>query len=112
MRDAPSIDIIHWLLEAGAEVHAFDPEARQTARRAMPEAAIAYCDDAFTAAKNADAVVVVTEWKEFRQLNLLRLREVMRGTVLVDGRNLYEPKEMARLGFRYHGIGRPQPAQS
>ncbi|HEV2239366.1 MAG TPA: UDP-glucose/GDP-mannose dehydrogenase family protein [Ktedonobacterales bacterium] len=112
MRDAPSIDIIHWLLEDGAEVRAFDPEARHTAKRAMPEAAIAYCDDAFAAATDADAVVVVTEWREFRQLNLLRLREVMRGTVLVDGRNLYEPKEMARLGFRYHGIGRPHPAQS
>jgi UDPglucose 6-dehydrogenase len=112
MRDAPSIDIIKWLLDEGAHVRAYDPEASQTARRAMPNVAISYCDDAFAAAKEADAVVVVTEWKEFRQLNLLRLREVMRGAVLVDGRNLYEPKEMARLGYRYHGIGRPHPARS
>jgi UDPglucose 6-dehydrogenase len=108
MRDAPSIDVIRWLLEDGAIVRAYDPEAEQTARHAMPDAPVAYCDDAFGAARDADAVVVVTEWKEFRQLNLLQLLSVMRGDVLVDGRNLYEPKEMARLGFRYHGIGRPQ----
>jgi UDPglucose 6-dehydrogenase len=108
MRDAPSIDVIQWLLEDGAVVRAYDPEAAETARHAMPEASITYCDDAFGAARDADAVVVVTEWKEFRQINLLQLLNVMRGAVLVDGRNLYEPKEMARLGFRYHGIGRPQ----
>ncbi len=108
MRDAPSIDIIGWLLEGGAVVRAYDPQAMKTARQAMPDLAIRYCDDAFAAARDADAVVVVTEWKEFRQINLLRLRGVMRGSVLVDGRNLYEPKEMARLGFRYLGIGRPE----
>jgi UDPglucose 6-dehydrogenase len=112
MRDAPSIDIIRWLLEDGAVVRAYDPEATQTARQAMPDTAIDFCDDALAAAQSADAVVVVTEWKEFRQINLLRLRSVMRGDVLVDGRNLYDPEEMARLGFRYAGIGRPQLPQA
>jgi UDPglucose 6-dehydrogenase len=108
MRDAPAIDVIRALLAEGAEVRAFDPVASETARRAMPGWDVTYCVDPYTAAQDCDAVAVVTEWKAFRQLNLLRLREVMRGTVLVDGRNLYDPAEMSRLGFRYRGIGRPE----
>jgi UDPglucose 6-dehydrogenase len=107
MRDAPAVDIIRALLAEGAEVRAYDPVASETARQAMPGWEITYCDDPFAAAEECDAVAIVTEWKAFRQLNLARLHDTMRGSVLVDGRNLYEPTEMARLGFRYRGIGRP-----
>ncbi len=107
MRDAASIDVIGWLVKEGAQVRAFDPVAVESARRAMPDQPITYCADAYEAARDCDAVVVLTEWKHFRELNLLRLRDGMRTPVLVDGRNLYDPAEMARLGFRYRGIGRP-----
>jgi UDPglucose 6-dehydrogenase len=107
MRDAPSIDVIGWLVEAGATVRAYDPVAAESARRALQDMPIAYCDDAYETARDCDAVVVLTEWKQFRELNLLRLRDGMRTPVLVDGRNLYDPAEMTRLGFRYRGIGRP-----
>ncbi len=110
MRDAPAIDIITWLIECGADVRVFDPVAKETARRTLPDWDVAYCADEFEAAREADGVIVVTEWKQFRTLNMSRLREAMRqqagGPVLIDGRNLYDPAEMARLGFRYHGIGR------
>ena len=106
MRDAPSVDIIGWLVGAGAEVRAYDPEARETARQAMPNLPITYCDDAYAAARDCDAVVVVTEWKAFRDLRLSEIKTAMRTPVLIDGRNLYDPAEMARLGFRYRGMGR------
>jgi UDPglucose 6-dehydrogenase len=107
MRDAPSIDVIGWLKREGAEMRAFDPVATESARRAMPDTPVTYCANAYEAARDCDAVVVLTEWKHFRELNLLRLRDGMRTPVLVDGRNLYDPAEMAHLGFRYRGIGRP-----
>jgi UDPglucose 6-dehydrogenase len=107
MRDAPSIDIIRWLLDVGAEVRAFDPVATHTAQAAMPGWEITYCGDPYEAAQGADAAVVVTEWQAFRHLNLLKLRDALRQRVLVDGRNLFDPAEMRRLGFRYRGIGRP-----
>jgi UDPglucose 6-dehydrogenase len=110
MRDAPAIDIIHWLIDAGATVQAFDPVATEVARPLLPSEGITYCADEYDAARDSDAVLVVTEWKQFRSLNLAKLRDAMReraeGRVLVDGRNLYDPAEMKRLGFRYHGIGR------
>lgn len=110
MRDAPALDIIHWLIDAGAQVRSFDPVATEVARGLLPAEGIVYCADEYDAARESDAVLVVTEWKQFRSLNLARLRDAMRpreaGRVLVDGRNLYDPAEMKRLGFRYHGIGR------
>jgi UDPglucose 6-dehydrogenase len=109
MREAPSIDIIAWLLECGATVRSYDPEAIQTARAVLPETGITYCADEYDAATGADAIAIVTEWKRFRELDMERLRAVMRDPAnapLVDGKNLYDPEEMARLGFRYQGIGR------
>ena len=108
MRDAPSVNVIRTLLAEGAEVRAYDPVATETARRAMSGWEVTYCSDPYAAAADCDAVAIVTEWKAFRHLNLLRLREVMRGTLVVDGRNLYDPAEMAQLGFRYRCIGRPE----
>jgi len=110
MRDAPAIDIIGWLLDAGATVRVFDPVAMATAKGVLPAAGVAHCADEYDAAAGTDGVIVVTEWARFREVSLARLRDAMRpragGRVLVDGRNLYDPAEMARLGFRYLGIGR------
>jgi UDPglucose 6-dehydrogenase len=107
MREAASIDIIRWLLDAGAEVRTHDPVATQTAQLAMPGWAVTYCADPYEAARDCDAAVVVTEWGQYRQLDLTRLREALRRPVLVDGRNLFDPEDATRLGFAYHGVGRP-----
>ena len=110
MRDAAAIDIINWLIEAQADVRVFDPVAVATAKRLMPDWQVTYCDDEYEAARDCDGVIVVTEWKRFRDLNMSRLRDGMRaderGPVLIDGRNLFDAAEMTRVGFRYHGIGR------
>jgi UDPglucose 6-dehydrogenase len=110
MRDAPSIEIVRWLVEAGARVRAFDPVAQETARKVMPDHGIEYCADEYEAARGSDALVLVTEWKRFLDLRLDDLRDAMRprdgGRLFVDGRNLFDPREMKRLGFRYRGIGR------
>jgi len=110
MRDAPAVDIAHWLLEAGvAEIRAYDPVAGETARAVMPEKGVTYCEDEYEAASGADGMLIVTEWGQFRHLDLIRLREAMApregGPVLIDGRNLFDEAEMKRMGFHYEGIG-------
>jgi len=104
MREAPSLDLIPALVEAGHTVKAFDPAAVETARPLMPET-VQYVDDPFEAAKDADAVALLTEWDELRGVDLKELKETMRGTDLFDGRNIYEPKEVREAGLVYHGIG-------
>jgi UDPglucose 6-dehydrogenase len=105
MREAKSIEVVQRLVERGVEVRAYDPVAMANARRVLP-ASVTYCDSAHVAAEGADAVVLLTEWNEFKLLNLERLRRVMRRPVIFDGRNLWEPERMRRLGFEYHSIGR------
>ncbi|MGC8873925.1 MAG: UDP-glucose dehydrogenase family protein, partial [Chloroflexia bacterium] len=105
MRDAPSIPIITRIRELGAEVKAYDPVAMPRAEEILPW--VTYCATAYDVAKGADALLVVTEWNEFKQLDMARVRDLMRTPVLLDGRNIYEPSEMRRLGFRYYGVGRP-----
>jgi UDPglucose 6-dehydrogenase len=105
MRDAKSIDVIGSLLAAGATVRAYDPVATDNARRLLP-AAVEYRQSPYDAATGADAVALVTEWNEFKFLNLERLRAVMRRPLVFDGRNVWEPERMRRLGFEYHSIGR------
>jgi UDPglucose 6-dehydrogenase len=105
MREAKSIEVVSRLAELGVEVRAYDPVAMANARRVLP-ASVTYCDSAHIAAEGADAVVLLTEWNEFKLLNLERLRGVMRRPVIFDGRNLWEPERMRRLGFEYHSIGR------
>ena len=105
MREAKSIEIVTQLLEAGATVRVYDPVAMDNARKMLP-AVIEYADSPYAAAEGADAVALVTEWNEFKFLDLERLRGVMRRPVLFDGRNLWEPERMRRLGFEYHSIGR------
>lgn len=104
MRDAPAIEIVHLLQHEGAQVKAYDPVAMDNARRAMPE--ITYCQDPYEVAQDADALIITTEWNEFKHLDLKRVRQVMRLPVLIDGRNIYEPERMKELGFVYRGVGR------
>jgi UDPglucose 6-dehydrogenase len=104
LRDAPSMDIARVLVAAGSHVRAYDPAAMEGARVQLPE--VEYMRDAYSAANGADALVVITEWNEFRHLDLARLKSTMRRPVVVDGRNIYDPAVMRGLGFTYRGIGR------
>ncbi len=104
IREAPSLDIIEKLLLKGARVRAYDPAAMPAAKRQQP--AVEYCEDPYTLATQADALLVVTEWAAFRTLDLGRIKRLMRRPVVVDGRNLYDPIAMKALGFVYRGVGR------
>ncbi len=104
MRDAPSISIIRMLQNEGAVVRAYDPVAMDRAREILPR--VVYCDSPYEAAQDADAVFLVTEWNEFKQLDMERVRDLMRRPILLDGRNVYEPQRMRELGFIYRGMGR------
>jgi UDPglucose 6-dehydrogenase len=106
MRDAPSVPIVSRLAEDGAVVRAYDPEGMEQARPLLPGSVI-YCADAMDAVAGADALVLVTEWNEFRALAPERLRAAMRGAVAVDLRNVYDPAAMRAAGFTYHCVGRP-----
>ena len=105
MREAKSIEVVSRLVELGVSVRAYDPVAMANARSVLP-AAVTYCESSHAAAQDADGVVLLTEWNEFKLLNLERLRAVMRRPVVFDGRNLWEPERMRRLGFEYYSIGR------
>ncbi|HEU4805691.1 MAG TPA: UDP-glucose/GDP-mannose dehydrogenase family protein [Nitrobacter sp.] len=104
MREAPSIPLITGLCDMGAKVRAFDPASMKEARRELPD--IDYCDDAYACAEGADALVIVTEWVQFRALDLPRLKRIMKQPIMVDLRNVYRPDEMAELGFVYSSVGR------
>jgi UDPglucose 6-dehydrogenase len=104
MRDAPSIPLITGLCDMGAKVRAFDPASMKEARRELPD--IDYCDDAYACAEGADALVIVTEWVQFRALDLPRLKLIMKQPIVVDLRNVYRPTELEELGFAYTCIGR------
>jgi UDPglucose 6-dehydrogenase len=104
MREAPSIPLITGLCDMGAKVRAFDPASMTEARRELPD--IDYCDDAYACAEGADALVIVTEWVQFRALDLPRLKRIMKQPIMVDLRNVYRPDEMAELGFVYDSVGR------
>jgi UDPglucose 6-dehydrogenase len=104
IRDAPSLRIINDLIKAGAEVRVYDPAAMESARRLLPE--IVYCEDEYEAARGSDGLVVVTEWNQFRSLDMDRLHQAMREPNIIDLRNLYEPETMRSAGFRYLAMGR------
>jgi UDPglucose 6-dehydrogenase len=106
MRDAPALSIVARLAGDGAKIRAFDPEGMQQAKPLLP-AGVTYCSNAFDAAQGADALVLITEWNEFRALSPTRLRDTMRGRVLVDLRNVYDPVAMRQAGLDYHCVGRP-----
>jgi UDPglucose 6-dehydrogenase len=104
MRGAPSLELIHMLQSEGARVRAYDPVAMEVAGGLLSD--VELVGDAYAVAEGADAVILVTEWNEFKNLDLERVREAMLRPVLVDGRNLYEPARMDALGFIYRGVGR------
>ncbi len=106
MRDAPSITIAQTLIDGGAQVTAYDPEGMKLAKDILPDVEMA--ESSYTAAKEADAVVIVTEWDAFRALDLKKLAQVMKGNVLVDLRNIYNPTEVAQTGMLYTSVGRNQ----
>ena len=105
MRDEPSIPLVTGLIDMGAKVKAFDPVGMEQAKSELPS--IAYSEDAYSCAEGADALVVVTEWVQFRGLDLDRLKSVMAQPVVVDLRNIFSPEDMAAAGFTYESVGRP-----
>jgi UDPglucose 6-dehydrogenase len=107
LRDAPSIQIAERLLHMGARVRVFDPIAMEACRAQYPHLQLHYCEDALSAASGADAVVLVTEWPEFADLNLTEVATKMKRPVLIDGRNLFDPEKAVEAGFEYTGVGRP-----
>jgi len=110
MREAPSRTLIDLLLKAGARVKAFDPIAAAEAQRIYAGVeGFSLAKNAYDAAEGADALAIVTEWKEFRSPDFDRLREVLKGAVIFDGRNLYDPAMVRRFGLTYHAIGRGEP---
>ena len=104
MRDAVSLDVIKALREKGARIQAFDPAAMEHAKKLLPGVKLA--PTALDAAKGAHCLVVLTEWNEFKELDLAAVKKAMRQPVLVDGRNLYDPAKVKKLGFTYQGVGR------
>ena len=105
MREAKSLEVVRVLHAAGAQIRAYDPVAMENAKALMPEGVV-FCESAYEAAAGADGVTLLTEWNEFKYLNLDRLRGLLRRPLIFDARNLYEPERMRRLGFEYHSIGR------
>jgi UDPglucose 6-dehydrogenase len=105
MRDSPSLGILPALQKAGAIIRAFDPEGVAEAKKLMPD--LTYCHDAYDCMTGADALVLITEWNEFRALDLARAKSLLRQPILIDLRNVYNPAEMAEAGFRYSSVGRP-----
>ncbi len=104
MRDAPSVDISNALIAAGARVRGYDPVARQTAAPLMP--AVEIYDDVYKMTEGCDALIVVTPWNEFKQLDLEKVKDLLKSPIIYDGRNIYDPKVMKEMGFTYRAIGR------
>lgn len=106
MREAPSINVINGILEAGGIVNAFDPVAMENAKKLFPKDTVNFCDTPRKAVKGADALLILTEWDEFRAADLKKIKKTMRGNLLCDGRNIYNPAEVKKAGFKYKSIGR------
>ncbi len=104
LREAPALEIIHLLQSEGSIVRAFDPVAGEGAQRSHPE--LTLCQDPYEVAQGADCLILVTEWNEFKHLDMRRIKRLMTGNALIDGRNIWDPDEMTGLGFNYMGVGR------
>ena len=104
LRESPAISIIEGMLKLGPEVRAYDPVANEKCRALLPD--VVFCASAYEAAREADGLVIMTEWNQFRKLDRETLRSVMKQPLIVDLRNIYEPDDMARAGFRYVSVGR------
>jgi UDPglucose 6-dehydrogenase len=110
MREAPSIAVITALLDMGAKVRAYDPAGMEQAKPLLPD--IKYTSSAYACTEGADALVIVTEWEQFRALDLAQLKAVMARPVVVDLRNIYRPEDMAKHGFIYKAVGRAFPVSA
>ena len=104
MRDAPSIDIIELLKKDGAKIKAYDPQAITNAKKIFEN--VTFCKDAYETAKNCDLIIILTEWNEFRELDLKKIKSSMKTPLLIDARNIYDPQNARELGFTYLGVGR------
>lgn len=109
MRESPSLDVIPALQKAGATIKAYDPEGMDEAANLLPD--VTWCEGAYDALLDADAVVILTEWNQFRNLDLDRVKAMLKAPVFVDLRNIYSPRDMVEAGFRYSSLGRPAEAQ-
>ncbi|MCG2714326.1 MAG: UDP-glucose/GDP-mannose dehydrogenase family protein [Candidatus Omnitrophica bacterium] len=104
LRNSPSIDLIRALIQEGAKVKVYDPKAMNKARACLSN--VVFCNDLYEAAKAADCLVVATEWNEFKELDFVKLKKILKRPLLIDGRNIYDPKLLKALGFTYVGVGR------
>ena len=104
IRFAPSIEIVNYLQREGAKINAYDPEAMEKSKDVLKN--INYCNNPYDAAKNADALIIITEWDEFKEIDLKRIKMLMKNPLVVDGRNIYNPDDMKKEGFTYISIGR------
>lgn len=104
IRESPSLTVARFLLDQGARVQAYDPVAMENASRVMP--GLRLCDHSYAVAENADALMTLTPWNEFKQLDMKRILNSMRQPILIDGRNMYDPNDMRAMGFEYRGVGR------
>ncbi len=104
MRFAPSIEIIQWMNEKGAIIHAYDPQSMEKAKKVI--AGITFDDDMYSVAKDADLLVVLTDWNEFKEMDLSKIHTMMESPNIIDARNIYDPQKLKNLGFVYRGVGR------
>jgi UDPglucose 6-dehydrogenase len=104
IRKSPSIDIIRLLLKEGVNIKCFDPLAMDNTKNILPD--LTYCQDEYETSAGSDALVIATEWNQFRNLDLLRIKKLQKTPILIDLRNLYEPKKVKKLGIIYEGVGR------
>ena len=104
LRNSPSIDLVNSLIQEGARVRVYDPKAMGKAKEILKD--VTFCDDLYQAAKSADCLVVATEWNEFKELDFMRLKKTLKRPLVIDARNIYEPKLLKEMGFTYRGVGR------
>jgi UDPglucose 6-dehydrogenase len=104
MREAPSLKIISDLQKSGAHIKAFDPVAMDNAKKLMPD--LVYCNDTYEVADGSDAMIFITEWNQFRSLDLDKIKSLMNSPIIIDLRNIYHPEKMREKGFQYTSVGR------
>ena len=105
IREAASLEIIHLLMNEGANIRAYDPQARDNAAKVLKN--VVLCNDPYQVAESVDAILLATEWNEFKQLDFKKIIKLMKTPIVLDGRNLWDGKMLKKLGFLYMGIGRP-----
>jgi len=104
IREAPALEVIHLLQNEGAHIKAYDPQAMDNAAQLLPK--VKLCENPYQVAENAEALILITEWNEFKQINFSRIKELMKTPIIVDGRNLWDQDSLKKMGFEYYGVGR------